>query len=150
MHFSKKSFTLAELVAAIFIMGLLAAIVLPRFVKWGFVGSLTLRTAAAQATSDIRYARQLAVTNAGHYLINFDFVAGEYKIYKDSISPANQIGETKKIPSGVTGSGTGRFDFYALGNCLFSGAGLLLSLSTGQYQISAEPTTGAVVIEKIS
>jgi len=155
MRFLKKSFTLVEVIFAITIMGILAAIVLPRFGKEGFVGSLALRTTTSQVASDIRYTRQLAITNpfnstAGHYLISFNFTAKEYKIYKDSISSQNQIGETKKISSGLTCSGTNQFDFYSLGNCVFTGTGLLLSLGTNQNRITVETPTGAVVVEKIS
>ncbi len=130
----------------IIIMGILAAVVLPRF-GGGFVENLTLRTATSGITSDIRYTRQLAITNAGHYLIGFDFSQKEYKIYRDSILPANQVGETKKIPAGVNCSGTNQFDFYSLGNAGFNGSGLNLSVATRQHRIRVEPSSGAVVIE---
>jgi len=137
---------------AITIMGILAAIVLPRFGKEGFVGSLALRTATSQIASDIRYARQLAITNpfnstTGHYLISFNFTANEYKIYKDSISYQNQIGVTKKISKDLTYSGTNQFDFYSLGNCVFTGTGLALSSGTNNHTINVETPTGAVVVE---
>ncbi len=130
----------------IVIMGILAAVVLPRF-GGGFVEGLTLRTATSGITSDIRYTRQLAITNADHYLINFDFITKEYRIYRNSISSSNQVGETKKIPSGVTCSGTNQFDFYSLGNAAFNGSGLNLSLAARQYRIRVEPSSGAVVVE---
>lgn len=146
----KSSFTLVEAILTIAIMGILAAVVLPHFVKTGFVEGLTLRSAVSQVASDIRLTRRLAITDSGHYIIKFDFSQKEYKIYKNSISPSNQIGEAKKIPSGISCSGTDQFDFYSIGNVLFSGAGLFLSFNTSQYQIMAELPTGAVVIEKIS
>ena len=147
---SKNSFSLVEAILTVIVIGILAAIVLPHFVKEGFVGSLSLRSTSSQIASDIRLTRQLAVTNSGHYLIQFDFSQGEYRIYKNSILPANQVGETKTIPSDLTCSGTSQFDFYSLGNCAFSGSGLSVVQGSSQYQISVETPTGAVVIEKIS
>ncbi len=132
------------------IMSILAAVVLPHFIKEGFIKGLTLRSIASQSASDIRYTRQLAITNSSRYLIKFDFSLKEYNIYKDSIFSGNQIGETKRIPEGIIYSGTDQFDFYALGNCVFSGTGTFLSSGASQYKISVESPTGAVVIEKIS
>ena len=147
MRFFKKSFTLVEVILAITIMGILAAIVLPRFGKEGFVGSLTLRTTTSQVASDIRYTRQLAITKTNHYYIKFNFTTKEYAIYDNNNI---QVGETKKISKDLTYSGTVQFDFYSLGNCVFTGTGLILSLGTNQNGITVETPTGAVVIEKIS
>lgn len=121
MYVNKKAFTLIEAISTVVIMGILAAVVLPRFVKGDFIQSLALRTATTQIASDIRYARKLAIANSGHYLIKFDFSQKEYRIYRDSINPANQIGETKSMPSEITCSGSDQFDFYSLGNVLFLG-----------------------------
>jgi len=150
MYGKKRAFTLTEAVLTIVIMGILAVVILPHFVNEGFVGGLTLRSATSGITADIKYTRQLALTNSGHYLIKFDFNQREYNIYKDDILPGNQVGEVKKISSDIALSGTDQFDFYPLGNCLFSGEGLSLSLSANQYRIIVEPPSGAVVIEKIS
>jgi len=131
-------------------MALLAAVVLPRFIKGGFREGLSLRTTTSEIASNLRYARQLAITNSGHYIIKFNFVLKEYTIYINSVSAGNQIGETKKLSDSLTYAGTDQFDFYSLGNCVFLGAGISLSFGTSQYQISVESPTGAVVIEKIS
>jgi type II secretory pathway pseudopilin PulG len=150
MSDSKSSFTFVEAIFAILIIGILAGVVLPRFIKQGFIEGLTLRRTSSQIASDIRYTRQLAITNANHYLIKFNFVQNEYSIYKGSILPQNKIGETKKISAQASCSGTDQFDFYSLGNCVFSGNGLLIIQGTSQYKISVELPTGAVVIEKLS
>jgi len=150
MYGRKKAFTLVEAILTIVIMGILAAVVLPRFVKEGFVGGLTLRKTTSQIASDIRYTRQLAITNAIRHIIRFDFARKEYRIYRDRVSSANQVGETKTIPPDASCSGTRQFDFYPLGNAVFSGSGLNLSLKTRQYRIRVESPSGAVVVEKIS
>ena len=132
----------------IVIMGILAAIVLPRFSNSSFINSLTLRSAASQITSDIRYTRQLAITNSGDYRIIFTFNRNEYAIY--SVSGQNQVGETKKIPADIRCSGTSRFIFDYLGSCTPNNdLGLTLSLGVARYRITVEPPSGAVVVEKI-
>lgn len=147
MRVTKRSLSLVEAILTIAIIGILAGILLPHFVKRSFLNDLKLRSATSQIASDIRYARQLAITNNGHYLISFNCTAKEYKIYNNTNLPSNQIGETKKISSDVTCSGTSQFDFYDLGNCLFSGTGIKLSLGTQNSNISVETPTGAVLIE---
>jgi len=144
MPFLKKSFSLVEVILAITIMGILAAIVLPRFGKEGFVASLALRTATSQIASDIRYTRQLAITKAIRHYIRFNFPTNEYAIYDNNDI---QIGEIKKISKDLTYSGTNRFDFYSLGNCVFTGTGLTLSSGTNNHTINVETPTGAVVVE---
>ena len=149
-NYPRRGLTLIETILAITIMGLTAAILLPHFVKEGFIGSLALRSAASQVASDIRYTRQFAITQRGHYLINFNFEQKSYNIYNNTIAPGNQVGETKEMASQVTPSGTNQFDFYSLGNAVFNGTGLLLTQGTHQYRISVELPTGAAVVEKIS
>jgi prepilin-type N-terminal cleavage/methylation domain-containing protein len=150
MHGLKRAFTLVEAILTIAIMGILAMVILPHFVKEGFIGNLTFRSATSQIASDIRYTRQLAVTNSGYYLIRFDFNQREYKIYKGSALPANQVGETKEIPEDVNCSGTNQFDCDYLGGCNFNGTGLLISEGANQNRILVDTPTGAVIIEKIS
>lgn len=153
---SLTGYTLVEAILTILIMGILAAVVLPHFVKEGFLGDLTLRTTASGITSDMRYTRQLAITDANssiHYLIKFNFTQKQYNIYNTTIAPANQIGETKKISSNITCTGTDQFDFSSFGNCeicISNGGVLNLFLGSHQYQISVDPPTGAAVSEKIS
>lgn len=150
MQRKKRAFTLIEAIFTVVVIAILAAVILPRFIKTGFTQGFVLRAFASQVAADIRYTRSLAITNTGHYLIKFDFNLKEYRIYKDSISPANQVGETKKIPAAVLPSGSDQFDFYSLGNASFTGNGLNITTdATQQYQISVEPPSGAVLVEKL-
>ncbi|MFH0877015.1 MAG: hypothetical protein V1863_02150 [Candidatus Omnitrophota bacterium] len=142
--------TLGEAVLVLTIMSITAAVVLPHFGKEGFLGSLSQRSVTSQIASDIRQTRQLAITRRGHYLIGFNFVQKTYAIYLDSVSPANQQGETKEIPSDVTCSGTNQFDFYSLGNAVFSGSGVFVTQGSHQNQIVVDAPTGVVAVEKIS
>ncbi|MEW6101771.1 MAG: prepilin-type N-terminal cleavage/methylation domain-containing protein [Candidatus Omnitrophota bacterium] len=146
----RRAFTLVEAILTIAIIAILAMVVLPRFTKESFVDSLTLRSATSRLASDIRYTRQLAITDSSRHYILFDFAQKKYFIYRDG-SPPVLIGETMDIDSKINLAGTARFDFEALGNCLsYSGGGLSLSIGALQNRISVEIVTGAVVIEKIS
>lgn len=150
MKRKQSAFTLIEAILTVAVIGILAAVILPRFIKGGFIQTTVLRTAVSAIAADIRYTRRLAVTHAGHYLIRFDFNLKEYRVYKDSISPANQIGETKNVHPKALLSGTEQFDFYSLGNAIFSGTGLNISTDgTQQYRITVEPPSGAVFVEKL-
>jgi type II secretory pathway pseudopilin PulG len=144
MDGSRSAFSLVEAILTVVIIGILAAIILPHFIKGGFVQDLTLRTATAQIASDIRYTRQLAITNSAPHSIIFNFSQKEYGIYRGT----TPVGEIKKIPPEITYSGTSRFDFSSPGSCSFSGDGLLLNSTSSQYQIKVEPPTGVVVVEK--
>lgn len=150
MYGKPKAFSLVEVILTVAIIGVLASVLLPRFIKAGFIEGLTLRKATSQISSDIRYTRQLAITNAIRHIIRFDFARREYRIYQDSVSSTNQVGETKTVPPNTSCSGTSQFDFYPLGNAVSSGTGLNLTLDTHQYRITVEPPSGAVVVEKIS
>jgi len=150
MYKEKSAFTLTEAIFTILIVGVLAAIVIPRLTRAGFITSLGLRSATSQIASDMRYTRHLAITNSVTHLIKFDCAQKEYKIYLRSIAPGNQIGVTKKIPSDITCSGTDQFTFGYIGSCTFAGGGLSLFLNTSQYDIKVDPPLGAVLIEKVS
>ncbi len=151
MQAEKKAFTLIEAIFTTAIIGILAAVILPRFMRSGFIQGPVLRSSVSQIVSDIRYARELAVTNSDHYLINFDFTQKQYSIYKNSIRPTNRIGQIKNVSPDLSISGTGQFDFYSLGNAVFSGQGLdILVDGKPRYKISVEPPSGAVVAEKLS
>lgn len=149
MQHKNKAFSFIEAILTVAVIAILAAVILPRFIKGDFIRGSVLNTAASGIASDIRYTRSLAVTDAGHYLIKFDFNLKEYRIYKDNISPDSQIGQAKKIPAAVLLAGTGQFDFYPLGNAEFSGNGLdIFTDEANQYKITVEPPSGAVSVEK--
>ena len=148
MESFKKGFTLIEAILVIVIMGIVAMVVLPRFFQGNFLKNLELRTEVHQVGSDIRLTRQLALTNSAHYLIKFDFSNNKYAIYKETAQPENLVGEIKEISSKITCSGTNQFDFYSIGNAVFSGRGLFLALESARYQIIVEPPSGVVVVEK--
>ena len=145
----KEGFSLVEVILTLLVLGVLSAVIIPRFGGKDFLSEFGLKGVSAQITSDIRLTRQLAITKTSHYLIKFDCAQKEYNIYKGSFSPENAIQETKKIPVNISCSGTNQFDFYPIGNCIFSGSGLTLSSGAKQRRIIVEPPSGAVLIEEL-
>ncbi len=146
--FKKKGFSLVELILTLVILGIFSAVIIPRFGGKDFLGEFGLKGISSQIASDIRLTRQLAITQSSHYLIKFDCAQKEYNVYKASALPENAIQESKKLPSNVNCSGTTQFDFYPIGNCIFSGSGLVLSSGTKQRTVTVEPPSGAVLIEE--
>lgn len=149
-------FALFEAILVVVIMGILAALALPRLSqRRPFYYDLVLRSTVSEIAADIKYTRSLAITNSGCYLINFDLARREYAIFKDSLSNANQIGETRKISDkvGFSATSSSRFEFYSLGNAAYSGPGLEVARALAgyayYYRISVEPPTGIVFVEKV-
>lgn len=91
-------FTLIELIIIITVIGILAAIVLPRM----DFGAITSRTsvdgAAHMIASDIRYAQECAMATRSSKTIIF---SGENSY---SFSPSNPLDPSGKLPSGITTS----------------------------------------------
>ncbi len=148
MIYRKKGFSLVEVILTLLVLGILSAVVIPRFGGNNFLGEFGLKGISSQIASDIRLTRQLAITQSDHYLIKFNCAQKEYNIYKASALPENAIQESKKLPSNVSCSGTTQFDFYPIGNCIFSGSGLVLSSGGKQRSVTVEPPSGAVLIEE--
>lgn len=145
------SYTTIEVLLIIILMGIWLGITLPRFGGLGLFDRSRLNSTVYNVASDIRQARGLAITNAATYIIDFDFTNNEYKIYKNSVAPANQIGDTHSVFKQITLSGTNQFSFSSLGSAGFPGSGIITLLVAGadQYNLSVIPATGAVKIQKI-
>lgn len=79
--FNKKirGFTLVEIVTAMVIVGLLAVIARPQVM--GALQNFKLNAAAAKMLSDIRYARELALSRHATYGIEVNAVGNFYQIF---------------------------------------------------------------------
>lgn len=103
----KKAFTMMELVFVIVVIGILAAVIIPR------TGSNKLREAAEQVVSHIRYTQHLA-------MVDDKFDANDAQWYKDrwQIFFANTEGSNNRwsysIFSDSTGASTGNPDINEL------------------------------------
>lgn len=149
----KKAFTTIEVILIILLLAVWLGVALPRFGAGDILNKYRLKAAAYEANSEIKYTRSLAIANARTYIIKFDFVQKQYRIYRDSIAAENQVGETKTIPAQITCSGTDQFDFTSLGEASWpAGTGETnFSIPSGsQYRITATPATGTTYLQKIS
>ncbi|RKY32172.1 MAG: hypothetical protein DRP74_03180 [Candidatus Omnitrophota bacterium] len=144
------SYTSVELLLVIILIGVWVAVVLPRFNGGDLFKKAKLKTAAYNIVSDIRFVRNLAITNAKTYIIDFDFVQNEYRIYKESVAAENQVEETRIIPEVVSCSGENQLNFSSLGSVSFAADGVInLTSGRGQYRIMVIHATGSAYIENL-
>ena len=73
---SQSGFTLAELMIVISIIGVLAVVSIPSFVKRN--EAQKLRNAASQISRSVLMVRQKAVSSKRKYRIEFNYGLGEY------------------------------------------------------------------------
>jgi len=138
-------FTLTEVILTILIVGILAAVSLPRLGGRDFFIQLKARTEAHQIAADIRYARQLAITYSKDCAIQFDFNNRTYDIILGGTSIDREF--PKDVPPEITLSGTNQFTFQRLGNA--TPGSIMCSSGGNSYSIAVESITGAVVMEKV-
>jgi prepilin-type N-terminal cleavage/methylation domain-containing protein len=117
MRNKRSGFTLVEALMVVFIMGILAAIALPRLDLFG--GKATYIT-ARQLVSDIRYTRNLSVTTGRQYYLKLLPAGGpytSYDIYQRNSPALDTIINTKEISNKVNCTSTlGELRFRYLGD----------------------------------
>lgn len=82
-----RGFTMIELVMVIVIVGILAALAMPRFESFNFI---KLEGAVNKAVSDLRYVQQLAVSRHDTYAVSFDPAGETYRAFRVSDNSAIQ------------------------------------------------------------
>lgn len=75
----KNAYTIIEMVMVIIIIGILAALAVPRFNSFY---SIKLNGAAKKLVSDIRFTQQIAISEHTYTRIVFDIAAETYTAYK--------------------------------------------------------------------
>ncbi len=135
-----KGFTTIELIMALVIAGIMAAVALPKFTA---VTEVDLYSTARQVKSDIRYTQELAMSKYAIRKIEF---AGDDYTYdiKDSLGV---ILESKKLPPRskviFSAGSTLIFTFNASGEPIAGGGGTLIISSGGSNkQIMVSSITG--------
>lgn len=140
----QRGFTLTELIAVMAIVGILAAVAVPRFFDRNTFDS---RGYYDQVISTLRYAQKAAV--AQHRFVCVAFGASSVTLTygataacgSDLTSPTGQTPYIVTAPSGVTLSGGAAFNFDALGR---ASAAQTITVSGYATPITIETETGYV------
>lgn len=136
---------------AVALLGILAAVALPRF-QMGAVSRQTARTLARQIAADLRYTRQRALAEAAGNPDGFELVmdgSGTYTGYAIRNCNTGQTERTFPIPSSIQCTGGKTFSFGPLGNLLpGSDTDLQVAADGEPYSITVIPTTGSVICRK--
>jgi general secretion pathway protein H len=148
---NNRGFSLIELLIIIMIIGVLAAVAVPRIGS----GEKSAYSSARQIVADLRYTRTLAVTTGQKHYLKLLPAGGpytSYEIYKDEVSPTDdvKVGDTRIISGKVTCTSTLeelKFTYLGIG---FAGDGLItINDGTNTFGVSVTASTGRIYQYKI-
>jgi Tfp pilus assembly protein FimT len=149
MGTARRAYTTLEVILIVLLIAVWLGVTLPRFGAGGLLNKSRLKTTVYNIASDMRSARNSAITNARNYIVKFDFAKApqEYQLYQWSIAESNQVGDTETMPSGVRGSGIDQWTFSSLGD---TGTGAItFTIASGEkWTIAVIGPTGTVRIQK--
>ncbi len=138
---SEKGFTLIEIISIIVLMGILAAVALPRF----NTGTLDVNSAAQIVRSDLRFLQRLAMgQNTVTMSINFANGAGTYNTFDTAGNVVN-----RNLPQNTTiASATKNLGYNRFGEPDFAGASDNVQITNGAQimTITIERFTGLITV----
>jgi prepilin-type N-terminal cleavage/methylation domain-containing protein len=134
--------TLIEVIVVMIIIGILAAVVLPKIDFGGTTSRASVDGAAYMIASDIRYAQECAMANRVSKSVIFTSGSSVY-----TFNPTNSFDSSGRLPSGVTISNNFTITFNSLGEPTTGGGGSVTVSGGGQTKtISVVNYTGKVNI----
>ncbi|MBU0570665.1 MAG: prepilin-type N-terminal cleavage/methylation domain-containing protein [Candidatus Omnitrophica bacterium] len=141
-----KGFTVIEVLLAVVIMAILAAVLLPRLNKADLYGKYLVYTTAHQIAADARLARRLAVTTGDRHRIRCYEDGGydRYKIERDS-GAWQDAGAQKTIPEDITVKGDSEVIFEPLGSATHNRT-FQYEIGDHKYEIDVKKETGRVTL----
>ena len=117
--------TLIEIIVVMIIIGIVAAIVLPKIDFGGTSSRASVDGAAYMVGSDIRYAQECAMANRVSKSVTFTSGSSVY-----TFNPTSNLDSSGQLPPGVTISTTITFTFNSLGEPT-AGGGSIVTVSDG-------------------
>lgn len=142
----KKAFSLAELILVVLIVGILAAVSVPR-VNFGTVSKQKAATIANRIVTDLRRTRSMAISNGATNATDFamDMVGlPPYRSYIIKDLQGNKVVDTLDIDSDVSCTGDTIFVFGPMGNLSGKSGQLKVSAGGRSFAITIVPATGMV------
>jgi len=143
----RKGYTLAELLIVVLIIGVLAAVGVPRL-QFGLRDSSQGNVTARKIVTDLRRTRSLAILNAAinpqGYALNVRR-QGQKTTYDLVDLSTSEVVDSHAVDPGVVCTGGTTFEFGPLGSLKEgSDTSLELSAGTSSFELHIIPATGAV------
>jgi prepilin-type N-terminal cleavage/methylation domain-containing protein len=110
--------TLIEVIAVMMIIGILAAVLIPKLGLPTISSTASVDGAAYMVASDIRYAQEFAMSNRVSKSVIFTSDSSVY-----TFSPTDNLDPSGQLPSGVTTRDTYTITFNSLGETIAGGGG---------------------------
>jgi type II secretory pathway pseudopilin PulG len=134
--------TMIEVIAVMLVIGILAAVVIPKLGLPTATSTASVGGAAYMVASDIRYAQEFAMANRVSKSVNFTFGSSIY-----TFSPSSGLDPSGQLPSGITINSNYTITFNSLGEPTTGGGGSVTVTGGGQSRtISVVNYTGKVNI----
>jgi len=137
-----KGMTMIEVIVVMMIIGILAAVVVPKLGLPTTTSTASVGGAAYLVASDIRYAQEFAMANRISKSVNFTSGSSIY-----TFSPSSGLDPSGQLPPGVTINNNYTITFNSLGEPTTGGGGSVTVIGSGQTKtISVVNYTGKVNI----
>ena len=137
-----KGMTMIEVIVVMMIIGILAAVVIPKLGLPTITSTASVDGAAYMIASDIRYAQEFAMANRVSKTVTFTSGSSTY-----TFAPTSTLDPSGRLPSAVTLSSNYTITFNSLGEPTTGGGGSVTVTGGGQSRtISVVNYTGKVNI----